>query len=359
MRYTLLGRSGLRVSSLCLGTMGFMDGSGWGTGREQSRRVFDAFLDEGGNFVDTANAYGDGAGEEFLGEFLAGRRDRVVVGTKYAGRPPGAGAAPDANASGTHRKSLVQAVEGSLRRLRTDYIDLLWVQAWDFLTPVDEVMRALDDLVRRGTVLYVGVSNAPAWVVAQANTLAELRGWTPFSGLQAEYNLLERDAERDLLPMARALDVGVAAWTPLASGWLSGKYAGEAGDGGAPRRLDDPLMGRFVERGERNRRIAAAVVEVAGKAGRPPAQVALNWLRRRGVIPVFGARTEAQVRENVGCLEWELDDAAARLLDEAGRIALGFPHDFLASGIVRGFVYGGLWERIDAPRRRAIPAAPR
>ncbi|HEX8363374.1 MAG TPA: aldo/keto reductase, partial [Longimicrobium sp.] len=296
MRYRLLGGSGLRVSGLCLGTMGFLSSSGWGTGREESRRVFEAFLEAGGNFVDTANTYGDGESEEFLGEFIAGRRHQVVVGTKYGGRFLGSPGPPDPNASGSHRKSLERAVDGSLRRLGVDYIDVLWVQAWDFLTPVDELMRALDDLVRRGKVLHLGVSNAPAWVVAQANTRASLRGWTPFAALQAEYNLTERDAERELLPMAAALDVSLLAWTPLASGWLTGKYEEE--DGGAPRRLDDPVMGRFVDRGERNRRIAAEVVAVARERGCPPSQVALNWLRSRGAIPVFGARTPEQVREN-------------------------------------------------------------
>jgi aryl-alcohol dehydrogenase-like predicted oxidoreductase len=356
MRYQLFGKSGLRVSTLCLGTMGFMDGLSWGTSQAESRVIYDAFLEGGGNFIDTANTYGDGASERFLGEFMARERERVVLTTKYTGRYIGGRPDRDVNQGGSHRKNMMSSVAGSLKRLRSDYIDLLWVHAWDFLTPAEEVLRGLDDLVRSGKVLYIGVSNVPAWIAARANTLAELKGWTSFIGLQIEYNLVERDAVRELLPMARALDIGVTAWTPLASGWLTGKYLGtdgESGSGGgsgAPRRLDDPMMGRFLKRTERNRLIAEQVVRVAREAGCTPAQVALNWLRQRGIIPIFGARTKRQVEENLSCLDYCLSDEQLRSLDEVGKIQLGYPHDFLASGIVKKFLYSGMLELIDARR---------
>ena len=223
MKYKLLGRSGLRVSELCLGTLTFMEGLAWGSPKAECWKIFEAFSEAGGNFVDTSNSYG--TSEAYLGEFMASDRARVVVGTRYSGSP----ALGDANSAGNHRKSLVRAVEGSLRRLRTDYIDLLWLDAWDALTPLDEVMRALDDTVRLGKVLHVGVCNTPAWAVARANAIAELRGWSCFAALQVMYNLLEREAERELLPLAAASSLGVTAWAPLASGFLSGKYGRDAG----------------------------------------------------------------------------------------------------------------------------------
>ena len=224
MRYKLLGRSGLRVSELCLGTMTFGEDWGWGSSKDVSRKIFDAFAGAGGNFLDTADGYTNGTSEKMVGEFVASERGRWVVATKYSfNQRPG-----DPNAGGNHRKNMVQALEGSLRRLKTDYVDLYWVHAWDGLTPVDELMRALDDVVRAGKVLYVGVSDTPAWVVSRANTLADCRGWSPFVALQIEYSLVERTPERDLLPMARALDLAVTPWSPLGGGVLSGKYTGKA-----------------------------------------------------------------------------------------------------------------------------------
>ena len=281
---------------------------------------------------------------------MTGDRDRVVIATKYA-----ATLAPDdVNASGAHRKSLVRSVESSMRRLRTDYIDLLWLHAWDQLTPVDELLRAGDDLVRAGKVLYLGVANAPAWVVAQANTLADLRGWTPFIALQVEYSLVERDVDRELLPMARNLDITVAAWTPLASGWLTGKYRASppepCPDGASARRLDDPVMTRFLPRTERNVAIAEEVCAIAEEIGCEPAHVALNWLRRRGAIPIFGARSVEQVQENVGCFGFELSEKQDQRLTAVSRIKLGYPHDFLATGLVRKLMYGRHGDVIDSHR---------
>jgi aryl-alcohol dehydrogenase-like predicted oxidoreductase len=346
MRYTPLGGTGLRVSELCLGTMTFDESLAWGASKEESRAVYEAFVEAGGNFVDT-HTYGPT--EDYLGEFLGAGRDRVVLATKYGGTIE----ARDTNAGGGNRKSMVRSVERSLRRLKTDYIDLLWLHAWDELTPVAEILRAGDDLVRSGKVLYLGVANAPAWAVARANTIAELRGWTPYAAMQVEYSLVERDVDRDIMPMARALDIGVAAWTPLASGWLTGKYMHDGdGDGGgdgaangngavaAARRLDDPMMARFMPRNERNVAIATEVCAVADELGCAPAHVALNWLRRRGAIPIFGARSAVQVEQNAGCFDHPLSDDQVKRLTAVSRIKLGFPHDFLASGIVRKLMYG-------------------
>src|SRR5438552_11415760 len=218
MNYRLLGKSGLRVSEFALGSMTFGDDWGWGSAREESQKVYNAFCEAGGNFIDTANIYTNGTSESFLGEFLKGHRESVVLATKYTNAAPGT----DPNAAGNHRKNMVQAVEASLKRLQTDYIDLYWVHIWDQITPVEEVMRGLDDLVRAGKVLYVGISDAPAWWVAQANTLASLRGWSPFAGLQIEYSLIERTVENELILMAKALNLSVTAWSPLSHGVLTG-----------------------------------------------------------------------------------------------------------------------------------------
>src|SRR6202049_2834395 len=222
MSYQLLGRSGLRVSDLCLGTMTFGEDWGWGSAKEEARKIYDAYREAGGNFIDTANIYTNGSSETQLGEFLEGQRQEVVLATKYTNAGPGT----DANAGGNHRKNMVQAVEASLKRLKTDYIDLYWVHIWDQITPVEEVMRGLDDTVRAGKVLYTGISDVPAWWIAQANTLASLRGWSPYVGLQIEYSLLERTVERELIPTAKALKLGVTAWSPLSRGVLTGKYHG-------------------------------------------------------------------------------------------------------------------------------------
>src|ERR671931_812582 len=220
MKYYLLGKSGLRVSEICIGAMTFGEEWGWGASKQDSRRVFDAYVDAGGNFIDTANKYTDGTSEKHVGEFIASDRDRFVLATKYTSNARRG----DPNAGGNHRKNMIQSLEASLKRLNTDYIDLYWVHAWDPLTPIDEMMRALDDMVRAGKILYIGVSDAPAWIVSQANTLANLKGWTEFTGLQIEYSLIERTPERELLPMADALNIGVTAWSPLGGGVLTGKY---------------------------------------------------------------------------------------------------------------------------------------
>lgn len=344
MRYKLLGRSGLRVSELCLGTMTFGEDWGFGADLETSRGVFEAFAEAGGNFIDTANHYTNGTSERFLGELIASERDRFVLATKYTlnGRPD------DPNGGGNHRKSMMAAVEGSLRRLNTDHIDLYWVHAWDFLTPIEEVMRGLDDLVRQGKVLYVGISDAPAWVVSSANTLADLRGWSRFVGLQVRYSLIDRDVERELLPMAQAMDVAVTPWAPLSAGLLTGKYTrgGEAGG-----RLSGTGWGGSMMT-EANLAIARAVDAVADELGCTSAQVALAWLRTRPgvIVPIVGARTRAQLEDNLGALQVTLSDAHLAHLDEVSRIVLGFPHDFLRSDGVRQVIYGNTRAQIDDHR---------
>jgi aryl-alcohol dehydrogenase-like predicted oxidoreductase len=343
MNYRLLGKSGLRVSELCLGTMTFGEDWGWGTAREEARKIYDAFRDAGGNFIDTANVYTNGMSETFLGEFLAGHRESMVLATKYTN----AAATADPNASGNQRKSMVQSVEASLRRLKTDYIDLYWLHIWDQLTPVEEVMRAFDDLVRQGKVLYVGISDAPAWWIAQANTVASLRGWTPFVGLQIEYSLIERTVERELVPMAKALGLTVTAWSPLSGGLLTGKYAaGEVSDG----RFASKEMQQYLPEQERATRIVAALDQVSKQTGRSKAQVALAWLRYREVpvIPIIGARRISQWSDNLESLTLALDRDQLRLLNAASEIQLGFPQDLYRKDMVRTFVYGGLRDRIIA-----------
>jgi aryl-alcohol dehydrogenase-like predicted oxidoreductase len=335
MRYTLLGNSGLRVSEVALGTMTFGEAWGWGASRDSCRRMFDAFVEEGGNFVDTACNYTDGQSEEIVGELVASDRDHFVVATKYTltSRPA------DPNAGGNHRKNLVHTLEASLRRLRTDYVDLLWLHMWDGLTPVEEVVRALDDLVSSGKVLYVGISDTPAWVVSRAVTLAEQRGWAPFVAVQAPYSLLDRDVERELLPMARSLELTFTSWGMLEGGALTGKYL-DASD--EPRRYDSV--------GEKTNGIAREAIAVAEEAGATPAQVAIAWVRAQPwhIVPIIGARTEAQLRENLGALDVALSVDQLARLDAASAFRTGFPRDFLESDHVRGLIFGDTFELIDA-----------
>jgi aryl-alcohol dehydrogenase-like predicted oxidoreductase len=343
MRYKLLGNSGLRVSELCLGTMTFGEDWGWGASPEESRMIYDAFLEAGGNFIDTANVYTNGTSERLLGEFMHGQREHIVLATKYTNAVPGT----DPNAAGNHRKSMVQALEASLKRLKTDYIDLYWLHIWDQMTPIEEVMRAFDDLVRQGKILYAGVSDMPAWVVAQANTLADLRGWTPFVGLQVEYSLIERTPERELLPMAAGLGLGVTAWSPLAGGMLTGK---QLEVGGAKDSRQSPGIKHFMASDARKEAIVREVVALARECGHSSAQVALAWIRQRAtpVIPIIGARKLAQVKDNLACVDIRLEPALVQRLDSVSRIEMGFPHDIFANEIARSTIYGGMRDRIDA-----------
>ncbi|MHC4940902.1 MAG: aldo/keto reductase [Planctomycetota bacterium] len=339
MDYLLLGRSGLRVSELCLGTMTFGEEWGFGSSRDESRAVFEEFVEAGGNFLDTANKYTEGTSERLLGEFIAAERERFVVATKYTlSMVP-----TDPNACGNHRKNMFQAVEHSLRRLDTDYIDLLWVHAWDFFTSPEEILRGLDDLVRQGKVHYVGISDTPAWRVSQMNAIADLRGWSPFVAIQIQYSLLQRTVERELLPMAKALDLAVTPWGALGGGVLSGKYKDglDAADTARQELVADSLTGR-------NLRIAGVVGEVAESMGTTSSRVALAWVRqqqaRAQIIPILGARKLTQLQDNLASLDVELDDDALAKLEAGSAVELGFPHDFLAGG-AQPYVYGETLER--------------
>jgi aryl-alcohol dehydrogenase-like predicted oxidoreductase len=343
MRYKLLGPSGLRVSELCLGTMSFGEAWGFGADEKESHRILGAFAEAGGNFLDTANAYHDGQSEEIVGGFLGPGRDRWVVATKYTlAMRPG-----DPNAAGNARKNLRTSVQASLRRLRTDYLDVLWVHAWDYTTPVEEVMRGLDDLVRAGTVLHVALSDAPAWVASQANTLAGLRGWSPLVALQVEYSLLERTAERELLPVADAFGLSVTAWAPLGAGILTGKYT--RGSSTTPQD-SRRAAGNQARLTERTLAIAREVDRVADQLGVTSAQVATAWVRQRGrrLIPIVGVRTLDQLHDLLGSLDVELPAEQLAGLDRASRIEFGFPYELLR-GPQGQMVYGDLEPQIDLP----------
>jgi aryl-alcohol dehydrogenase-like predicted oxidoreductase len=338
MRYTLLDGSGLGVSEVALGTMTFGTDWGWGASQSESAKQFELFAEAGGTLVDTANNYTNGTAESILGELLASDRDHFIVGTKYSLNVREG----DLNAGGNHRKSLVQAVEASLTRLHTDRVDVLWLHAWDYLTPPEEVLRALDDQVRLGKVLYLGVSDTPAWVVARMQTLAAAHDWTPFTGLQIEYSLVQREVERELIPMARGLGLGVLAWSPLGAGVLSGKYDG-AGARAGKRRLAEIDPGRLT--------IARAVADVARDLGVSSSVVALAWLRAKGgVIPILGARTAEQLADNLSCLDVTLPTEAVTRLDQVSHVARGFPHDFLAAA---DYTLGGMSAQLDLPPGRA------
>jgi aryl-alcohol dehydrogenase-like predicted oxidoreductase len=276
-----------------------------------------------------------------VGDCIAADRGHWVVATKYTlfSRKG------DPNFSGNHRKNLVQSLEASLRRLQVDRVDLLWVHAWDLTTGVDEVMRGLDDLVRQGKVLHLGISDTPAWVVSQANMLADLRGWTPFTALQLRYSLIDRTPERDLLPMARALDLVVTPWSVLAAGVLSGKYNRPAATGEGRARDG-------AARVERNRRIAQVTIDVAAELGCTPSQVAIRWAMQQAgvVIPLLGARSVDQLRDNLGASAIRLEDAHLGRLEQASAIEPGFPHDFLGQDAIRELIYGGTLSRLDAHR---------
>jgi aryl-alcohol dehydrogenase-like predicted oxidoreductase len=342
MEYRLLGPTGLRVSEIVLGAMTFGHPGGLGPDATESRRIFDAYATAGGNVIDTAINYSAGHSEEIVGDLVAAERDRFVVATKYTVTRDGT----DPNASGNHRKNLVHSLEVSLRRLQTDYVDLYWVHIWDPNTPIDETMRALDDVVRSGKALYVGISDAPAWVVARGQTLAEWRGWSPFVALQLPYSLVQREIERELLPVADAFGLSVVAWSPLAGGILSGKYGGRETPTGTRH------AGASIS--ERDLGIAREVQAIAGELGATPSQVAIAWTmaRSENVMPIVGARNLAQFEDNLGALSVELPREVMERLDAVSGIELGFPHDFMAE--TAGWLYGDAGTRVLARPAREL-----
>ena len=337
MKYRLLGNSGLRVSPLCLGTMTFGEDWGWGSSQETSKAIFDAFLEAGGNFIDTANVYTEGSSETILSDLIQADRDHIVLATKYTL----SNTTHNPNKSGNHRKNLIQSVEKSLKRLKTDYIDVLYVHAWDFTTPVEEVMRSLDDLVRQGKVFYIGISDTPAWIVSMANTWANDHALTPFIVNQIEYNLTERAPERDLLPMSKHLNLGVVAWSPLATGILTGKYLKDDISG---TRNEAKTSYRF---NERNEQIVREVVNIANELGISPARLALAWLLHKGVMPIIGARKLHQLEDNLGAVDVVLTADQMKRLDEVSTIELGFPHDFVLRPGAQKMIYGDMVNQIE------------
>jgi aryl-alcohol dehydrogenase-like predicted oxidoreductase len=348
-RYKLFGRTGLRVSEVCLGAMTFGEDWGWGAPPQECARVLEGFAEAGGNFIDTANAYTNGSSERILGELIGKDRDRWVLATKYClnARPD------DPNAGGAHRKNMATSLEASLRRLRTDYVDVYWLHVWDVFTPAEEVMRGLDDLIRAGKVRYVGISDTPAWLVAHANALADLRGWTAFAGLQIPYSLVERTPERELLPMAATLDLTVTTWGPLGQGILNGRY-------GVDQRAAVTRLASIGQYGtdlltDQNLTIATTAAKVAEQRGISVPQAALAWVlsqRHRAVIvPILGARTRDQLDDNLAALDVTLTEAELTELDEASRIPLGFPHEFPG----RTLPYGDTYHLLDSHRQTIWP----
>ncbi len=345
MRYKLLGRSGLRVSELCLGTMTFGEDWGWGASRSVSREIFDRFAGAGGNFIDTSVNYTNGTSEAYVGEFIASDRDHFVVATKYTLTSADN---TDPNRGGNHRKNMMRSVEQSLKHLKTGYIDLLYLHAWDYMTPVEEVLRGMDDLVRAGKVLYTGFSDTPAWIVAEASARAEAYGWARPVAYQAPYSLADRALERAEIPMAKHWDMAVLAWGVLEGGVLTGKYTHGSSE-------EKRYEGEEVS--ERVRQIIDTVRSVADEVERTPSQVAINWVRqqqaRAQIIPILGARRVSHIEDALAALDWELSGEQIARLSEAGAISYGFPRDFLEGG-ARTYIFGKTFERIDNHRGNPV-----
>lgn len=346
MRYSILGRSGLRVSQIGLGTMTFGDGADWTRPEGDCRPIFDAYVEAGGNFIDTANMYTGGESERMIGRFIANERERFVVATKYANASPGR---MDPNEAGMHRKSIVQSVDKSLSRLGIDYIDLYYAHFWDFTAPVEEVLRAFDDLIRAGKILHVGLSDVPAWVVSRGQAFHDLRGLPPIACMQLEYSLVQRSIEREHLPLATAHDIGITAWSPLAGGILSGKYTNPAGaaDGNTARRLDSMQLQPLDAR---NRKIADAVDAVATEMDARPSQVALAWIMSRGIIPIVGATRPAQIQENLAACALTLSENSLATLDEASAFDKGHPYSMLDWDLPMTLGFAGMRDQIDIRR---------
>jgi aryl-alcohol dehydrogenase-like predicted oxidoreductase len=340
--YRLLGRSGLRVSPLALGTMTFGTDWGWGADDAEAGRIFDAYADRGGKFIDTSVNYTNGASERMVGRLIKPKRERMVVATKFTmARDPG-----NPNSGGNHRLNMMRSVETSLAQLGTDRIELLYLHAWDFTTAPDEVMRGLDDLVRAGKVLYIGICNTPAWRVAQMQTLAELRGWSAFAALQIEYSLVERTVEHELIPMAASLGLGVLPWSPLGGGVLTGKYSRDDLSQEGEANVSATRKGMVASSGHMNERslaIADVVRAVAEEIGRPASQVALAWTLTNPAVtaPIMGARTLAQAEDNMAALSLVLTEAQRKRLDDASRPEPVFPARFTARPMVQQLIFGG------------------
>lgn len=337
MKYKLLGRSGLKVSELCLGTMGFGTEAGWGADQQTSFQIMDAFAEAGGNFIDTANIYKLGTSEKTIGEYVSNHdRDYFVLATKYTLKDN----ITNPNASGNNRKNMLRSVEDSLKRLKTDFIDLFYLHIWDDLTPIDEVLRAMDDLIKQGKVNYAAISDTPAWVVAKGNTLAELMGWSQFVALQVEYSLLARTPERELIPMAKHFGITITPWAPLGGGALTGKYLrGETGR----------IKAESNRRNERSTSITKVVVDIADELGVSPGNVALKWTMQQGFssIPIVGATKVDQLKDNLKTIDVNLSAEQLKRLDEVSAIQLGFPGDFFKEDAVKVNTFGGFFDQVE------------
>jgi aryl-alcohol dehydrogenase-like predicted oxidoreductase len=316
--------------------MGFGKEWNWGADKETSLKILDTFANNGGNFIDTANRYTEGTSEKIIGEFIHNNRDNFIVATKYSLHDN----LTNVNASGNNRKNMMRSVEESLKRLNTDFIDLFYLHIWDNLTPMDEVLRGLDDLVTQGKVNYIGISDTPAWLVSQAQTMAELMGWSRFVALQVEYSLLQRTPERELIPMAKHYNLTVTPWAPLAGGALTGKYT--KGDKG---RLP-PESKRLNERAIK---ITEEVIALANELNVQPSSVALKWTMQQGFscIPIIGATKPEQFIENLKCLDVTLSNEHINRLNQVSKIELGFPGDFFLEDGVKNVLYGGFFDRIE------------
>jgi len=348
--YVTLGCSGLRVSPLCLGAMTFGTEWGVGTGESESFAILRQFLEAGGNFVDTADIYNFGTSEKMLGKFLKqdGSRDRVVLATKFTiNTSPG-----DPNAGGNGRKHIYQAVNASLQRLQTDYIDLYWMHAWDTYTPGEEVLSTLTDLVRAGKIRYFGFSNTPAWYVACIQTAADLQGKERLIALQLQYSLADRTIEREHIPAAQKLGLGICPWSPLAGGFFSGKYKRESSGTRGEGRLTGPAAAYFKGFTDRNWRILDTVVEVAQHLSKTPAHVALNWAATQPGITstIIGATMPNQLADNLTALDFEIPAELRKRLDEASAPELAGPYSYF-SGIEHSRICGETSIQSWAPAR--------
>jgi aryl-alcohol dehydrogenase-like predicted oxidoreductase len=343
MQYQLFGRlTGLRVSELALGTGMFGTGWGYGAQPDEVRRIFAGYADAGGNFIDTADVYQYGQSETLVGECLAGIRNEFVLATKYT-----SGATADAglSATGNSRLNMIRSLEASLKRLKTDRIDLYWVHMPDGVTPTEEIVRGLDDLARAGKIIYAGLSNFPAWRISRAATIAELRGSTPIVGLQTEYSLVERTPERELLPMAEGFGLGIVGWSPLGGGLLTGKYRkGEKGRATETKRLVHD------EKNPQKTAILDVLHALADEVGVTPGQVATRWVSAKGVIPIIGNRTRGQLDANLAVVSVTLTADQIRRLDDVSAVPLGSPHELTASVAVRRQQHGGKVVSIDPPK---------
>lgn len=337
MKYKLLGRSGLKVSELCLGTMGFGTEAGWGADKETSFAIMDAFASAGGNFIDTANIYKLGTSEKIIGEYIGHHdRDFFVLATKYTLKDN----LTNPNASGNNRKNMMRSVEESLKRLKTDFIDILYLHIWDDITPVDEVLRAMDDLTKQGKINYAAISDTPAWVVAKANTMAQLMGWGQFVALQVEYSLLARTPERELIPMAKHFGITITPWAPLGGGVLTGKYL--RGEHGRIKPESNRLNNRSTS-------ITKAVVAIADELGVTAGQVALKWVMQQGFssIPVVGATKVSQLTDNLKTIAITLSNEHLEKLNQVSAIELGFPADFFKEEAVKTNTFGGFYDKVE------------